>query len=94
MKSIIQSDVDCCYFCGATRGLETHHVFGGAYRKKSEQLGLTVRLCHNCHNEPPLGVHHNAVQMNILHQVGQRAAMAANEWSTDDFIRKFGKNYL
>lgn len=83
-----------CYFCGVTRYLEKHHVFGGALRKKSERLGLTVRLCHNCHNEPPGGVHHNATQMLILHRAGQQVAQARYGWSTDDFIREFGKNYL
>ena len=94
MKSIIQDDMDSCYFCGATRYLEKHHVFGGALRKKSERLGLTVRLCHNCHNEPPGGVHHNAVQMLILHRTGQRAAQARYGWRIEDFIREFGKNYI
>ena len=93
-KSIVQQDMNCCYFCGATRDLERHHIFGGAYRKKSEKLGLTVRLCHNCHNEPPGGVHHNAAQMLILHQVGQQAAQEKYEWNTDAFIQEFGKNYI
>ena len=93
MKSIMQKDMNHCYCCGATRCLEKHHIFGGAFRKKSERLGLTVRLCHNCHNEPPLGVHHNAEQMLLLHQAGQQTAMATYGWSTDDFIQEFGKNY-
>lgn len=83
-----------CFCCGSTRRLERHHVFGGALRSKSEQYGLTVRLCRACHNEVPGGVHHNAAAMQALKAVAQRRAMAHYGWSTDDFIRHFGKNYL
>lgn len=83
-----------CFSCGKTQPLECHHVFGGALRSKSEQYGLTVHLCNACHNTPPRGVHHNAAAMRALKAVAQRRAMAAYGWSTDDFIREFGKNYI
>ncbi|MCM1296036.1 MAG: hypothetical protein NC311_10885 [Muribaculaceae bacterium] len=83
-----------CFSCGSTRQLERHHVFGGALRSKSERYGLTVSLCHFCHNEAPYGVHHNAAAMQALKAIAQRRAMAHYGWSTDDFIREFGKNYL
>ena len=74
--------------------LEKHHVFGGAYRSKSEKLGMTVHLCHNCHNEPPKGVHHNAEMNRQLKARAQRKAMEYYGWSVEDFINMFGKNYL
>ena len=74
--------------------MEEHHVFGGARRKKSEKYGLVVDLCHACHNEPPRGAHHNKDTALYLHQWGQRKAMMEQGWSTNDFIREFGKNYL
>ena len=74
--------------------MEEHHVFGGARRKKSEKYGLVVDLCHACHNEPPRGAHHNKDTALYLHQWGQRKAMLEQGWSTYDFIREFGKNYL
>lgn len=62
-KSILQSDKEC-YLCRkrynlrTTRGLEEHHIlFGRGRRELSERYGLKVWLCHNHHNEPPLGVH-------------------------------------
>ena len=39
-----------CFLCGrngADDPLDKHHIFGGAYRKKSERYGLTVYLCHD-----------------------------------------------
>lgn len=40
-----------CWLCGrngTAEPLDKHHIFGGAYRKKSEKYGLTVYLCHGC----------------------------------------------
>ena len=61
-----------CFMCGSNDWIERHHIFGGAYRKKSERDGLVVDLCHYCHNEPPHGVHHNAEKMLCLKQIGER----------------------
>lgn len=99
MKSIIQSDTTACFLCGG-RAAEKHHVFGGSLRKKSEEYGLTVHLCHDCHNEPKKqgvhngGVHFNRAKMDYLHRVGQRAAMKRYNWTVDEFRREFYKNYL
>ena len=39
-----------CWFCGRECGLERHHVLSGtANRKLSEQYGLWVWLCRDCH---------------------------------------------
>ena len=90
-KSIIQTE-KYCYLCGAERLLENHHIFGGANRKKSDKYGLTVWLCHYCHNEPPNGVHHNRRNMDYLKRIGQQAF---NEKYPDlDFVFEFGRNYL
>ena len=83
-----------CFICGCASWLERHHVFGGARRKKSEKYGLVVDLCHYCHNEPPDGVHHNKDTMLMLHRAGQEKAMRENDWTTERFIKEFGRNYL
>lgn len=87
-----------CWLCGANGAsdpLDRHHIFGGPFRKKSEKYGLTVYLCHsNCHIFGPMAAHQNKETMNMLHQYGQRRAMKENGWTTEDFIREFGKNYI
>lgn len=94
MKSIIQQGEERrCFICGRTTFLEKHHIFGGANRKNSEKYGLTVDLCHFCHNEPPKGAHHNEVTMNYLHRVGQKAFEKVHG-SRADFMKIFGKNYI
>ena len=50
--------------------MEKHHIFGAANRKKSEKYGLTVDLCHWCHNEPPDGAHFSAATAQALHEYG------------------------
>lgn len=87
-----------CFLCGGNGNgdpLDKHHIFGGSRRKKSERYGLVVDLCHNrCHIFGELAAHKNADTMRELHQYGQRKAMEENGWTTEDFIREFGKNYL
>lgn len=91
MASIIQTEKEC-YFCKSQVWLENHHIFGGANRPKSEKYGLTVWLCHYCHNEPPRGVHHNRQNMDYLRRIGQQAF---NEhYPNKDFIFEFGRNFL
>ena len=92
-KSII-SEERKCYICGSARWIEIHHVFGGGDRKKSEIYGLTVPLCHYCHNEPPYGVHQNKEIRQKLQSFAQKKAMAHYGWSTEDFRREFYKNYI
>ena len=92
-NSILQEEKEC-FICKTTYALEKHHIFGGAYRSKSERDGLTVYLCHWHHNEPPYGVHHNRYNMDWLRSVGQRAYMKHYDATTEDFIREYGRNYL
>ena len=93
-KSIIQKDTSKCLICSSNIWLEWHHVFGAALKKKSEEYGLMVRLCHYCHNEPPIGVHHNKEIRLKLRAYAQKKAMAHYGWDVERFIKEFYKNYL
>ena len=90
--------MDSCFLCGrnGTRDpLDTHHIFGGANRKKSEKLGLTVRLCHSrCHMSGKQAVHRNGETMQQLREWGQRKAMEEQGWTVEEFRREFGRNYI
>ena len=97
-KSILQKNKTKCFLCRGNANyepLDLHHVFLGANRKLSDKYGLTVYLHHNtCHIFGENSVHGNAKVMRILQAHAQRAAMAHYGWSTKDFIKIFGKNYL
>lgn len=90
--------MDKCFLCGKngySDPLDTHHIFGGPYRKKSERYGLTVKLCHHsCHIFGPHSVHQDAETAQRLREYGQRKWMAEQDKTVDDFRREFGRNYL
>lgn len=83
-----------CELCKRYGPLELHHIFNGAYKKKSERYGATIHLCHACHNEPPNGVHHNAARMHELKAREQKRIMAEYGFTIEEFICEFGKNYI
>lgn len=102
MKGCIDSDTKgICYRCGRQGQTEKHHIFGGANRKLSEKYGLTVHLCHHCHNEPPDGAHFSKETADWLHRIGQQAFEVnrykdGSTWeeAREEFMDIFGKNYL
>lgn len=54
-----------------------------------------VYLCHRtCHIFGKKAAHNCAETMMALKQYGQKKAMQEQGWTTEDFIREFGKNYL
>ena len=94
VDSILQ-DCDCCFLCGRRdRKLDRHEVFFGSYRAKSKRLGLWVLLCHEGCHEGREGAQENPELRLMLKRYGQQRAMTVYGWSTEDFIREFGKNYL
>ena len=75
--------------------LDEHHVFGGANRKKSEKYGLKVYLHHSsCHIFGKNSVHVNAKVDRAIKRIAQKRAMKHYGWTTEEFIKIFGKNYL
>lgn len=83
-----------CKLCGRWGYAETHHIFGGANRRKSDRHKLTVSLCVMCHREGKHAVHRNAETMQQLHEYGQKLWMQRTGGTVEDFRRLFGKNYL
>ena len=87
-----------CWLCGrngSAEPLDRHHIFGGANRRKSEQLGLVVDLCHgSCHIFGERAAHRCRETAQALHEYGQRLAMEKMGWSVEEFVREFGRNYL
>ena len=98
MKSIIQTEKEC-YICRCVLGeenrrrLECHHVYAGSRRHKSEVDGLKVWLCHE-HHQGNDGVHHEPVISLWLKKRAQKIYMEKNGASVEDFIKRYGRNYL
>ena len=93
MNSILQTEKRCIE-CGATYNLNLHHcLYGSANRKLSDKYGLTVWLCIK-HHTGQEGVHHGNKELDLkLKRYAQKTAEQYYGWTTDEFIKIFGKNY-
>lgn len=97
MKKVIGPG-DECIWCGQngySDPLDRHHIFGGANRKNSEEDGLCVMLCHaKCHQEGPDSAHKSERTARRLKVIGQRYAMLKLGMTMEQFMERYGKNYL
>lgn len=84
----LQFDTSVCFLCG---GIPTdwHHVFNGAMKKKSEQYGMMLHLCRQCH----MRIHENPKEMKRLKAYAQE--IYEQRYGTrEDFLEDFKKSYL
>lgn len=80
-----------CYLCDKYGALHTYHVFQGVGRRKvSDKYKAVVPLCPECHEE----AHKYRIVRLTLQEQMQRELMEKYGWNTQQFISKFGKNYL
>lgn len=91
-KSIMDKDV--LWSTEKFRGCHKHHIFGGANRKLSEKDGLYIFLTPEMHNMSYMGIHFNQAFMDYAHSVGQISWMKYYNKTKEDFIKRYGKNYL
>ena len=94
-KSIMPGNTKgVCYICRRVCCTEEHHIFRGKNRKRADADGMTVYLCHFCHNEPPNGVHYNKAKDLRLKQIGESVWMSHYGKTVDEFIQAYGRNYI
>lgn len=94
MQSILQ-DEKYCMICATEQNLQKHHIFGGPNRKKSEEDGLWIWLCMD-HHTGDHGVHtaRGAHMLIKYRKIGEREWLRKNGKTIQDFIYRYGKNYL
>lgn len=95
MKSIINGDDEYCFLCKQlgfpNYATEVHHmIFGTAKRKLADQDGLTVHLCHYHH----FMLHRHGLHKEELQQLAEKTWLEHYNKSIDDFIQRYGRNYL
>ena len=84
-----------CAVCGKEHGLHKHHVFyGTANRQLSEEDGMVVYLCPDCHEHGARAVHRNHETDVALKQAAQRVWMADREADEDAFRARYGRSWL
>lgn len=91
MDSIVQEDKSICFLCGYPLygTTDTHHIFNGAYRSKSDKDGLVCYLHRRCHEN----VHLHPKVARMLKKKGQRAWMKYYDKTLEEFMERYGKNY-
>ena len=84
-----------CAICGKEHGLHKHHVFfGTANRQLSEEDGMVVYLCPDCHEHGARAVHRNHETDVALKRAAQRVWMADREADEDAFRARYGRSWL
>lgn len=87
-----------CFLCKRTETsynrLEVHHLYQNGNRNKSDEYGLTVLLCADCHRLKPWAAHRSGKTMQYLHEYGQILAQKKYGWTVEEFREVFGANYI
>lgn len=92
LTSVLTDDLDHCMFTGYAP-VERHHVFGGAYRTKSESRGFVAPLRPDLHpNGTQAGKSAKLVDTK-LKQMCQEY-YEAHYGTREQFREEFGKSYL
>lgn len=94
-KSIIPGNAKgTCYLCGKHGYTHEHHIFfGEGNRDNSEEYGLKVYLCVECHETGPEAVHNCERTRRYLEKIAQRE-FERQIGSRRQFIKIFGRNCL
>lgn len=100
-ESLLQNkESRICYLCAKggdyswKQVLEEHHIFGGPNRHLSEEYGLKVYICPECHRTSARAVHQDpAGEANRYLQAEGQKAFEENFLELS-FREIFGKNYL
>lgn len=91
MESLFNKREDGCFICGR-HPTELHHIFTASRRPLADEDGLTVYLCHKCHNEPGYSAHYNKELRGYLQAMAQ---VKYEETHThEEFMERYGKNYI
>ncbi len=92
-KSILQNNKSC-YVCGTTLNLHLHHIYyGTANRKLSDADGCVVYLCAT-HHTGAQGVHFNRKLDLYLKCKCEKEYLNKYNKTVEDFLKRYGRNYL
>jgi len=91
--SILQKEKEC-YRCRSRSNIHIHEVFYGKNRQKSIEDGCCVYLCGRHHNQSNEGVHFNHNFDIELKKVMELRWLKYYNKSKEEFIARFGKNYI
>lgn len=93
--SIITNDLEHCIEC-KTPNVELHEVFYGIRnRDKSIEDGLVIPLCKKYHHQGNLIGIHKDKKLNIKYRkIAEQKWLDYYHKNIEDFIERYGRNYL
>lgn len=92
-SSIMDTRKDECYLCGRNGHMEEHHIFeGSSNRKISEQEGLKVWLCPECHRLGKDSIHMNPSSERAIQL--KKEAQKKFEWKYREEHPEYGNSSL
>ena len=91
--SILQQN-KWCLKCGTNKDIHIHEVFYGKNRQRSIEDGCCVYLCGKHHNMSKYGIHYDDDFNLQTKQLMQKKWCEYYKKTTDDFIKRYGRNYL
>lgn len=95
-KSIVQSDSEFCYIHKRYLNVKVpavhlHHIFHGtANRKLADADGCYCFLCYSCHS----ALHDKGYHDLDLQKIAEERWLEYYGKTTEDFIKRYGRNYL
>lgn len=91
--SILQTKKEC-YVCKSTLNIHIHEVFYGKNRQKSIEDGCCIYLCGKHHNQSNEGIHFNHKLDIQVKQAMEKKWIESNNKTIEDFITRYGRNYI
>lgn len=91
--SIIQKNKECIV-CKTRLDIHIHEVFFGKNRQKSIEDGCCIYLCGTHHNMSNKGIHFDHELDLKMKQQMENAWLKYYNKTIEDFIERYGKNYL
>lgn len=93
-KSIIPNNDEYCFLCKQiglyTKGTDEHHMLFGNKKTLADEDGLTVQLCHSHH----MRLHQQMEHQLELKQLAEKVWLEHYGKTIEDWIKRYGKNYL
>ena len=92
-----------CAFCGRPCEIEHHLIFGRGLRQLSEEDGLKLTVCDQCHVSGHSGerIHNNPMAEKLSKMLGQTAYEKeralegmSREETRESFRKRYGRSYL
>lgn len=93
-KSLFQTEDGTCYITGRKCDTARHEVFNGANRKLAKYDGLWVAVSPEAHDAIHSSKAEGSIWYGLMYEAEILWLLEDYDRSINDWIRRYGKNYL